>query len=77
MGAKGGIFTRPTRAIIGEAGPEAVIPLSNNKAMPGGDTYVYIQAVDTQSFDDAIRRNPGSILKVIRKDERENIYARQ
>jgi len=77
MGAKGGIFTKPTRAVIGEAGPEAVIPLSDKKALGGGDTYVYINAVDTQSFDDAIRRNPGSILKVIHKDERENIYARQ
>jgi hypothetical protein len=26
--AHGGIFTRPTRRLIGEAGPEAVIPLS-------------------------------------------------
>ena len=28
--AKGGIVTGPTRALIGEAGPEAVIPLSGN-----------------------------------------------
>ena len=28
--AKGGIVTGPTRAIVGEAGPEAVIPLSGN-----------------------------------------------
>ena len=28
--AEGGIVTRPTRALIGEAGPEAVIPLKNN-----------------------------------------------
>ena len=28
--AKGGIVTKPTRALIGEAGPEAVIPLGNN-----------------------------------------------
>ena len=28
--AKGGIVTGPTRAIVGEAGPEAVIPLSTN-----------------------------------------------
>ena len=75
--AEGGIIKRPTIALRGEAGPEAVIPLSDKKALGGGDTYVYINAVDTQSFDDAIRRNPGSILKVIRKDERENIYARQ
>ena len=27
--AKGGIVTKPTRALIGEAGPEAVIPLKN------------------------------------------------
>jgi len=26
-GALGGIFTRPTKALIGEAGPEAVVPL--------------------------------------------------
>ena len=26
---EGGIVTRPTRAIIGEAGPEAVIPLNS------------------------------------------------
>ena len=75
--AEGGIIKRPTIALMGEAGPEAVIPLSDKKALGGGDTYVYINAVDTQSFDDAIRRNPGSILKVIHKDERENIYARQ
>jgi SLT domain-containing protein len=28
MGATGGIVTRPTLAVIGEAGPEAVIPLN-------------------------------------------------
>lgn len=32
IGAEGGIVTRPTRAIIGDNGPEAVIPLSQ---MPG------------------------------------------
>ena len=26
--ANGGIVTKPTRALIGEAGPEAVVPLS-------------------------------------------------
>jgi len=33
--AAGGIVTRPTLALIGEAGPEAVIPLSGRNA-PGG-----------------------------------------
>jgi hypothetical protein len=36
--AKGGIVTGPTLALIGEAGPEAVIPLSGNN-MPMGATY--------------------------------------
>ena len=31
--AKGGIVTRPTNALIGEAGPEAVIPLSRGTGM--------------------------------------------
>ena len=31
--AKGGIVTGPTRAIVGEAGPEAVIPLDNQKGI--------------------------------------------
>lgn len=36
--AKGGIVTSPTLAMIGEAGPEAVIPLSGNNA-PMGSVY--------------------------------------
>jgi TP901 family phage tail tape measure protein len=36
--AKGGIVTGPTRALIGEAGPEAVIPLNRLDSM-GGNTY--------------------------------------
>ncbi len=38
--AKGGIVTRPTMALIGEAGPEAVVPLSRGGAggFGGGDT---------------------------------------
>jgi len=37
--AKGGIFTSPTLGIIGEAGPEAVIPL-NQAGMLGGLTVI-------------------------------------
>ena len=36
--ATGGIVTRPTAALIGEAGPEAVIPLSKMGAMGGNIT---------------------------------------
>lgn len=36
--AEGGIVTKPTIAMIGEAGPEAVVPLSGNSAGVGGVT---------------------------------------
>jgi hypothetical protein len=39
--AKGGIVTRPTTALIGEAGPEAVIPLKKMGAMGGITVNVY------------------------------------
>lgn len=37
--ARGGIVTRPTLAMIGEAGPEAVVPLSSSGAV---EVHVYI-----------------------------------
>jgi hypothetical protein len=37
--ALGGIVTGPTAALIGEAGPEAVIPLSKFDSLGGGNTY--------------------------------------
>ena len=41
--AAGGIFTKPTLGIIGEAGPEAVIPLSRLSGGGGsGDVYVNV-----------------------------------
>lgn len=42
--AEGGIVTAPTLALIGEAGPEAVVPLSNGGGY-GGNTYnITVQA---------------------------------
>lgn len=41
--AKGGIVSSPTLALIGEAGPEAVVPLNGRYgATSGGDTHVHI-----------------------------------
>ena len=52
--AKGGIVRRPTLALIGESGPEAVVPLTRGgmglgTTELGGDTYVYIgnEAIDS------------------------------
>lgn len=36
--AQGGIVTKPTLALIGEAGPEAVVPLTNRRVSAGGTT---------------------------------------
>ena len=41
--AKGGIVTRPTLALIGEAGPEAVVPLSGAGARGIGGSSIIIQ----------------------------------
>lgn len=41
--AKGGIVTQPTLAVIGEAGPEAVIPLNKANSFGGGIT-INVQA---------------------------------
>ena len=40
--AKGGIVTRPTLALIGEAGPEAVVPLSGaaGRSFAGGGSII-------------------------------------
>ncbi len=38
--AKGGLVTKPTRALIGEAGPELIIPLGRNSG-PSGSGYKF------------------------------------
>jgi hypothetical protein len=42
--AKGGIVTGPTNALIGEAGPEAVIPLSGKNAGMGSTYNITVNA---------------------------------
>jgi hypothetical protein len=40
--ADGGIVNKPTLALIGEAGPEAVVPLSKMNAGGGGDVNINV-----------------------------------
>jgi hypothetical protein len=42
--AKGGIVTGPTNALIGEAGPEAVIPLSGKNSNLGNTYNIVVNA---------------------------------
>ena len=55
--AEGGIVTGPTLALIGEAGPEAVVPLDGSHGM-GGPTYitVNVQGVSGEEVIEAIQR---------------------
>lgn len=49
--AAGGIVTRPTFAMVGEAGPEAVIPLNRAGDIGGGDTIINL-TVNTLTADE-------------------------
>ena len=58
--AEGGIVRQPTLALIGEAGPEAVIPLSGG--MPGGSTVVILEA-DGRTLAKIVAPHLGDVLK--------------
>lgn len=65
MLANGGIVTGPTLALIGEAGPEAVIPLDRMGSMGGGSSVtINVQGGDPNAVVDALRtymRQNGSV----------------
>jgi hypothetical protein len=64
--AKGGIVSKPTLALIGEDGPEAVVPLGRKNAPKGsiglgggggGDTYIFhIQSLDPAAAGAAVEK---------------------
>jgi len=59
MLANGGIVTSPTLAMIGEKGPEAIIPLSGPNAgigMGGNTVNINVNGADPQAVVDALRR---------------------
>jgi hypothetical protein len=57
MLAQGGIVTSPTLAMIAEAGPEAVIPLSKMGGMGGGTNItVNVQGADPNAVVAALQR---------------------
>lgn len=59
--AEGGVVTKPTLAMIGEAGPEAVVPL--NKAGAMGDINITIQAGALMGSDVEARKFASLILQ--------------
>jgi lambda family phage tail tape measure protein len=86
----GGIVNRPTffpmkngTGLMGEAGPEAVMPLSRTKdgrlgvTMPsggdsGGSNVNIIYALDTKSFEDYLKRNPRPVINTIDQAIKDN-----
>lgn len=57
MLAQGGIVTSPTLALIGEKGPEAVVPLDRyNRGNSGGNVTIHVNGGDPNAVVDALRR---------------------
>ena len=54
--ADGGIVTGPTLALIGEAGPEAVIPLNRGGGMGGNNITINVQGADPNAVVQALQR---------------------
>jgi hypothetical protein len=56
MLANGGIVNSPTLAMIGEAGPEAVIPLDRMGSMGGNNVTIHVNGGDPDAVVNALRR---------------------
>jgi hypothetical protein len=54
--AEGGVVTGPTLALIGEAGPEAVVPLDRMGSMGGNNVTIHVNGGDPQAVVDALRK---------------------
>jgi len=67
--AKGGIVTRPTLALVGEAGPEAVIPLSRASGMGGGVVINLHGGVMTGSPTEVARQ----LAKILQRGGRDGL----
>jgi hypothetical protein len=63
--AKGGIVNSPTLAMIGEAGPEAVVPLSGNNAGMGGTYNITVNAggITDRTDKRALAREIGNMIQ--------------
>ena len=63
--AEGGIVTRPTLGIIGEAGPEAVVPLSRLGMAGGGGINITLQG-DFYTTSEVAEKFANEIARLIR-----------
>ena len=70
--AEGGIVTRPTRALIGEAGPEAVIPLS--QAGLTGTKEVHIHVGNFMGDEMSMRQFVRKIDQMLKEEGRRSAF---
>jgi hypothetical protein len=54
MLADGGIVNSPTLAMIGERGPEAVVPLDRFRGAGSGDITIHVNGGDPNAVVDAL-----------------------
>lgn len=73
--ASGGIARGPTLALFGEGrNAEAFVPLPDGRSIPvtmqgggnGGDTNIFIQATDVDSFRRHLARSAGTVSEIVR-----------
>lgn len=75
----GGMIDRPTLGLIGEGGPEAVVPLKggaipvemNGEKKGGGTTIIVLPHNYDKSFTEMIQRNPSAFIAEILKNARQ------
>jgi tape measure domain-containing protein len=65
--ANGGIVTRPTLGLVGEAGPEAIIPLSKMSGMGGGIT---VNIYGDVSGNEVVEKVKEALMGSLRSDSR-------
>jgi phage-related minor tail protein len=68
--AEGGVVTKPTLAVVGESGPEAVIPLDRAGSLGQGQAQITVQQTNhfemNGTSDDQVRQIMRSISDVTR-----------
>jgi len=75
--AGGGIVTRPTLSLIGEAGPEAIVPLSSalgTSPLGGGSTTVNINVGSFMGDESSLRELTRRIKDIMGQDSRRTSF---
>jgi hypothetical protein len=62
--AEGGIVTQPMMGLVGEAGPEAIIPLSKLGQMNGGGPTTVVIELDGRQIAKSVFDNMASVTRM-------------